>query len=338
MMSRGSRFLVAAGALLMLLAYVTPLWRIELIAPQYPEGLGLRIWVTEVRGARPPDLNSVNNLNHYIGMKRIENDTIPELRFMPWILGGLILTGLGAAAVGRRQAVAGWLIGASAVALAGLADFWKWGYDYGHELDPAAIIKIPGMSYQPPLLGSKQLLNFYATSWPDVGGWAIVLALGFALAALVLDHRRRKAITVAALGAIAACTPGPRPFRLGEDACQHCHMPIADLRFAGQLVTRTGKVYTFDDIGCLAAFVTYGPVAAEDVHGIHVNAFSTPGSMLDAASATYLRTDALRTPMASGLAAFPSRADAEQAREEFGGELLTWSGVLAGEPAPAASP
>jgi copper chaperone NosL len=115
-------------------------------------------------------------------------------------------------------------------------------------------------------------------------------------------------------------------------------MPIADLRFAGQLVTRTGKVYTFDDIGCLAAFVTYGPVAAEDVHGIHVNAFSTPGSMLDAASATYLRTDALRTPMASGLAAFPSRADAEQAREEFGGELLTWSGVLAGEPAPAASP
>ncbi|HEU4762235.1 MAG TPA: hypothetical protein VFS74_07930, partial [Gemmatimonadales bacterium] len=136
MMSRRSRLLVAFGALLMLAAFVTPLWRIELIAPQYPEGLGLRIWVSEVRGARPPDLNSVNNLNHYIGMKRIENDAIPELRFMPWILGGLVVTGLAVAALGRRKVVIGWLAGASVVALAGLADVWKWGYDYGHDLDP----------------------------------------------------------------------------------------------------------------------------------------------------------------------------------------------------------
>ena len=46
-----------------------------------------------------------------------------------------------------------------------------------------AIIVIPGMSYQPPLIGSKQLLNFVATAWP--GGAAIALGLAFVLAALV---------------------------------------------------------------------------------------------------------------------------------------------------------
>ena len=60
----------------------------------------------------------------------------------------------------------------------GLVDFWHWEYDYGHRLDfEHAIIKIPGMSYQPPLIGVKQLLNFTAVSWPDVGGWLAFSAL-----------------------------------------------------------------------------------------------------------------------------------------------------------------
>ena len=106
-MTRLSRLLVGAAELLMVLLYVLPLWHVRLVAPQYPEGLGMHIYISSVQGATENDLTNINNLNHYIGMKRIENDTIPELRFMPWILGGLILTGLGAAAVGRRQAVAG---------------------------------------------------------------------------------------------------------------------------------------------------------------------------------------------------------------------------------------
>ncbi len=65
----------------------------------------------------------------------------------------------------------------AAVQVGGLYDYWKWGYDYGHNLDlETAIIKIPDMTYQPPLIGSKQLLNFTATSWPAPGGWALVVA------------------------------------------------------------------------------------------------------------------------------------------------------------------
>src|SRR6185436_19525980 len=94
----------------LLAIYVTPLWRIELIAPQYPEGLGLRIWVDRITGVKPNDLNSINGLNHYIGMHEISPDDIPELRLMPWMLGGLVAFGLLAAASGRRGLLYTWLV------------------------------------------------------------------------------------------------------------------------------------------------------------------------------------------------------------------------------------
>ena len=64
----GSRALIALGALALLLLYVTPLWHVGLKAPQYPEGLGMYIWVNKITGEKPHDLNSINGLNHYIGM------------------------------------------------------------------------------------------------------------------------------------------------------------------------------------------------------------------------------------------------------------------------------
>lgn len=176
-MSRSARVLLAAASISLALVYVLPLWHVGLQAPQYPEGLGLYIGINRVIGERPQDLNSINNLNHYIGMKRIVPESIPELRYMPMLVAGLIGVGLLAAATGRRFMLYTW-VGLFAVgALAGLADFYRWGYDYGHHLDPEAIIKIPGMSYQPPLIGGKQLLNFHATSWPASGGWILVLSL-----------------------------------------------------------------------------------------------------------------------------------------------------------------
>jgi copper chaperone NosL len=82
-------------------------------------------------------------------------------------------------------------------ALAGLADFWKWGYDYGHDLDPTAAIKIPGMSYQPPVLGSKQLLNFHATSLPAVGGWIAFGVLAVGLVLVIREFRRGRRLAAA---------------------------------------------------------------------------------------------------------------------------------------------
>ena len=175
-MSRSSRLWLAAAALSLALVYWLPLWHISLKAPQYPEGLGLYIAVNKIVGQSPQDLSSINNLNHYIGMKVITPEDIPELRFMPWLVAGLIAVGVAAAASGKRFMLYTWTGLFLAGAVAGLADFYRWGYDYGHNLDPHAIIKIPGMTYQPPLIGAKQLLNFHATSWPAAGGWVLLLA------------------------------------------------------------------------------------------------------------------------------------------------------------------
>ena len=182
---------MAVAALLLGLVYVAPLWRIELEAPQYPEGLGMLIGVSDIEGMGPNDLQNINGLNHYIGMAAIEPDSIPELRIMPWVFGFFILSGLLVALLGRRKLFYGWTVAFTIMALVGMADFYKWEYDYGHDLDPTAAIQVPGLSYQPPLIGSKQILNFNAKAWPGIGGWGAILAGLIATGVMFTEVRRR---------------------------------------------------------------------------------------------------------------------------------------------------
>jgi hypothetical protein len=192
-MSTRSRILFALAALLAVAAFVLPLWSVYLHAPQYPEGLGMRIWINTVTGMKPNDLDSINNLNHYIGMKRIVPEAIPELRFMPYALGALVALGLAAALRGSRRLARVWVAAFLVLAIAGLADFWKWEYDYGHDLDMEnAIIKVPGMNYQPPLIGTKQLLNFSATSLPATGAIVLGVSLALGLFALISDRSTKR--------------------------------------------------------------------------------------------------------------------------------------------------
>ena len=185
-----SRALCGIGALLLTTLYFLPLWSIQLFAPQYPEGLGMRIRLTTVVGDRPTDLQTINQLNHYIGMRPIEPDGIPELRYFPIAVALLIALGALAALLGRRRLIIAWLAALASFGAAGLIDFWRWSYDYGHNLDFAhAVIKVPGMTYQPPLIGTKQLLNFTATSWPAAGAWIALVAFAFGMAALLIEKR-----------------------------------------------------------------------------------------------------------------------------------------------------
>lgn len=189
-MNRRTRLAFALAALLLAATYVFPLWKISLEAPQYPEGIGLYIWSDAITGVKPNDLENINGLNHYIGMQRIEPDAIPELRLMPWILGGLLALGLVGAAAGRRELLYLWTALFLVAAVAGLVDFYLWAYDYGHHLDPTAAIKVPGMTYQPPLIGSKKLLNFTAHSWPALGGVAAFVSLALGAVLSVATFRR----------------------------------------------------------------------------------------------------------------------------------------------------
>jgi hypothetical protein len=149
----------------------------------------MRIWLDAITGLKPNDLGSINNLNHYIGMKPIEPDSIPELRYMPVIVGLLVATGAAVALAGRRALAWVWLGAFVLLGVAGMVDFYRWGYDYGHDLDQEnAIIKVPGMTYQPPLIGSKKLLNFTATSLPAAGAIIATLSLGLGVTALLIGR------------------------------------------------------------------------------------------------------------------------------------------------------
>jgi copper chaperone NosL len=185
-----SRLLIALSALLMVSAYFVPLWQILMWAPQYPEGLKMEIWINNIKG----DVKIISALNHYIGMKHIEVEMFPEFQYMIYIVGGLIGFGLLTAISNRRIMV--WLFCGLLIVtgVAALVDFWLWGYDYGHNLDPTAAINIPGMTYQPPLIGTKQLLNFTAFSGPDIGGWVFVGAALLIIATLGYEIFSKKKV------------------------------------------------------------------------------------------------------------------------------------------------
>ena len=183
-----TRILVFISALLLVSAYFVPLWQILMWAPQYPEGLEMKIWISTLTG----DVRTISALNHYIGMKTIEVSMFPEFKYMIYLVGVIIGIGVLAAVINKKWMLTIYL---STILLAGtgaLIDFYLWGYDYGHNLNPEAPIKIEGMSYQPPLIGTKVLLNFTAFSGPDIGGWIFIAVGGLLFALLIYEWKANK--------------------------------------------------------------------------------------------------------------------------------------------------
>lgn len=160
-----------------------PMWQIELNAPQYPEGLVLKLHANKIGG----DVEIINGLNHYIGMATLHTENFIEFKILPYVFIGFGLISLLLIFIAKRKAVLVFFLSyVLFVILAGI-DFYRWNYEYGHNLDPNAAIRVPGMAYQPPLIGYKQLLNFGAYSIPDTGGWMLTVA-GLLLFAVIFKE------------------------------------------------------------------------------------------------------------------------------------------------------
>jgi len=187
-MSITSRIIIAIGSLVLIIIYFEPAWSIYLIAPQYPEGLSMQIWLNKITG----QVEIINGLNHYIGMKHIDGHMFPEFTFLVYILGFYVLFALTIAFTGSRKLLFIYVILSVVGGIAALVDFYLWGYDYGHNLDPTAAIQVPGLSYQPPLIGHKKLLNFDAYSYPDTGGWILVGVTGIFFIIWFVEWRKQK--------------------------------------------------------------------------------------------------------------------------------------------------
>ncbi|MEP7344926.1 MAG: nitrous oxide reductase accessory protein NosL, partial [Gemmatimonadaceae bacterium] len=119
------------------------------------------------------------------------------------------------------------------------------------------------------------------------------------------------------------------PLVAGTDACDFCRMTVSDVRFGAEVVARTGRVYTFDSIECVASWVGSSPLAS-DPKGIWVADYST-GALIPADSALYVRGGTVRSPMGREIAAFAAGVGKKQLAEGFGvgGEVLNWTDVLA---------
>lgn len=191
-MKRLPSLLMILASLCLLTLFVFPMWKILLYAPQYPEGVEMHIWINKIGGSQPGTLQNVNILNHYVGMKVIEPDSIPELQYFQYVIIGMVALGLIIGLINNRRLFLLWTILLVGLCFAGIYDFYLWEYDYGHDLSDTAPIKIPGASFQPPLLGKKDILNFVAVSLPHIAGYFVGLSIVLGFSSWWLALKRKK--------------------------------------------------------------------------------------------------------------------------------------------------
>lgn len=326
-----SRALLILSGLMLIGALLVPIWRIELSAPQYPEGLVLQLHANKLAG----NVDIINGLNHYIGMKTLHTEDFIEFSVMPYILGLFAAMALAFAFVGRKKPV--YVLFGSIVLFAVLAavDFYRWNYEYGHNLDPNAAIVVPGMAYQPPLLGYKQLLNFGAYSVPDIGGWLLISA-GVLLFIIVLIERgifKKKSKIVAAafvlpltMFTLSCQTDGPKPINLNSDSCDNCKMTIADGKFGAEVITKKGRVYKFDDVLCMRNYVDANDITK--MKSFYVNDYTKNNVLIPATTAHYLKGGNVHSPMNGNTAAFSSAAAAKEFESTLQATSITWDAVI----------
>lgn len=318
------------SALMLIPALFVPIWRIELDAPQYPEGLVLKIYASKLGG----DVEIVNGLNHYIGMKTLHAEEFIEFTVLPYIIGFFVLFGIVAGAVNRKWLFYTYSISFLLFAVLAMADFWRWEYDYGHNLDPNAAIKVPDMTYQPPLLGFKQLLNFGAFSIPGTGGWFFIAAgamlFSCIIAQVVITRKHRAAGVLGAfvlMLSLGACNNGPKPIAIGVDGCHSCKMTIMDNRYGTEIVSKKGKVYKFDDVTCAVDFLKSNEGAMHEAK-IYMVDFAGTHALINVTECLLFKSGELKSPMGGNVAAFSQKEEFASTMSKLGGTQLAWEDLL----------
>lgn len=167
----------------LVLTFTAPLWRIHMVAPQYPDGLDLWIHAYTVDG----DVQEVNTLNHYIGMHPIDRASLSDLDWIPFAIGVIALLVLRAAALGTNRSLVDLLALFLYFSFFSMARFAYKLWVFGHDLDPRAPFTVD--PFMPALLGTKQIANFTTSSTPQLGSmWLILFGLGL-VAVLALSLR-----------------------------------------------------------------------------------------------------------------------------------------------------
>jgi len=188
-LSPRARLAVLGAGVLLPVAALFPLWRITMFANQFPEGLRLSIFSYKlVGGANGADLEGINILNHYIGMRDIAAADFVEMKFIPFALGAFFLLSLRTVFFARVRDLVDLVVLLIYFSLFSFGAFWYRMHSYGHHLNPEAPIKVA--PFTPPLFGHQHLANFDIYSFPGIGSFLLLGAAACLLAVLVLDARR----------------------------------------------------------------------------------------------------------------------------------------------------
>ena len=126
---------------------------------------------------------------------------------------------------------------------------------------------------------------------------------------------------------LIACSTSPQPLVVGQDVCFYCKMPVVDSKFGAEVITAKGKLYKFDDVGCMSNFLKSGFDKNESIKTIVAVCYTNNNQLLDVQSAFFLRSPALHSPMNSGIAAFNSKQEATSMQKNFPGEILSWEQI-----------
>lgn len=170
-----SRILILIGVLLLIPVYVFPLYQMTLVSNQFPDGLDLHIYAHKLEGGKTTardDLREINTLNHYIGMRPLLESDFAEFNWIPLAVGVFALLALRALVIGKMSKLVDLVV---LFLYFGLFSFWSFYhrlYLYGHNLDPAAAVKV--QPFTPPLIGTQQIANFTVTNIPDVGSYLMI--------------------------------------------------------------------------------------------------------------------------------------------------------------------
>jgi hypothetical protein len=160
----------------LILAFTAPLWIIRMKAPQYPKGLQVEIYAHKVDGGhKGQDINEINELNHYIGMHKIDRAALSDLDWIPFALVALALLTLRCAAIGNVRMLVDLMVASTFVATFSMVRFVYRLYVFGHDLDPTAAITLK--PFTPAIFGKKQIANFATESYPQLGTVYVTLFL-----------------------------------------------------------------------------------------------------------------------------------------------------------------
>lgn len=177
-----NKLMLFVASLLVAVSIFLPYWRIEIVAPQYPEGLYVYVHVTGARG----DVREVDGLNHYIGMRPLDEAAPFERKISVPGLSLIALALLGSIFVRRPR----WLqvvlvLPVLAVLVVFPADLYYWLREFGLNLDPHAPLSAMVKPFVPPVLGPGKIAQFGVVSWPWYGYGLVALASVLAVWATV---------------------------------------------------------------------------------------------------------------------------------------------------------